>query len=111
MAFDPSMQDPAAAPAQAAPEAPAAAPGFTVCLKVGGDGQMSVSVEPDGEDAPAPGADPSADPAEEAAEAQPVGNIGEALKLIREIVQHGGEQVDAAAGQDAMSAGYGQGGM
>lgn len=107
MALDPSMQ---ATPDPAAPvEAPEASGGFVVELKVTADGKMSVSVEPMTEEAPAaPSADGTA-PAAPEEDSQPVASLGEALKLIREIVTHGGEQTDMGASQDEMSSGYGGG--
>ena len=100
MAMDPSMQ--AAAPAPAAPEAPEAPAGFCIELYVGADGKMSVAVEPKEEPV-----------AEEGAEApsQPVANIQEAMRLIREIIEHDGEMTDPAASQDEMASGYGKEGM
>lgn len=108
MALDPSMQ---AAPSALAPDAPASA-GFTVELKVDGQGKMTVCVEPAAEEAgeESSGAvmagsdDESGDD-----ESQPVANIGEALKLIREIVTHGGQMADVGASSDEMSSGYGSG--
>jgi hypothetical protein len=105
MAFDPAMQaPPAPAGAPPADAAPADQGGFCIELYVTGDGKMSVAVEP-GKAEAAEGAE-GGEPA-----SQPVGSIQEAFKLIRDIVEHGGQQVDAGASQDAMSSGYGQGGM
>lgn len=107
MALDPGMQaaTPPAAPA-AAPEdsAPEAGGGFTVELKVDAQGKMTVCVEPAAEEA---GEESGDEGAPEDDESQPVANIGEALKLIREIVTHGGQMSDVGAGADEMGAGYG----
>jgi hypothetical protein len=109
------MADPMQAPPPppAPTEAPAAPGGYTIELKVSADGKMSVSVEPDVEEAgeeagvtpPPDGAAPV--PPED--DSQDVASLGEALKLIREIVMRGGEQTDMGASQDEMSSGYGAG--
>lgn len=74
---------------------------------------MSVSVEPDAEEAGEEGGAPSmpgapSSPVEaEGDDSQAVTSIGEALKLIREIVLHGGQMTDTTASVDEMSSGYG----
>lgn len=103
---------------------PEAQGGFVIELRVTADGKMSIGVEPMGEESaedsappptpPAggpPGMPPSPPPAEPEDNYQPVASLGEAMKLIREIVMHGGESADAGASQDEMSAGYGKDGM
>lgn len=106
--IDPAAQQaPVAADPTAAPAPDQAAQGgFCVELYVKADGSMSVSVEPGKAEAAEDAGDPEGGEA-----SQPVGNIGEALKLIREIVTHGGQPTDMAASQDEMSAGYGKAGM
>ena len=104
MAMEPGMK-PAGPPAPGAPmmppEAEGAAPdmagGYCIEIYVTPDGKMSVAVEPKMAEESAPG--------EEAA--QPVANIGEAMRLVREIVANAGEMTDMGAGQDEMGAGYG----
>lgn len=84
--------------------------GFKVILMVAADGQMSVSVEEMGTgDAATAMAAPgdSSMGEDQGADAQPVASLPEAFKLIREIVQAGGEPVDAGANMGDMSAGYG----
>ena len=70
--------------------------GMTICIHVGADGSLSVSQEP----------------AEQAADGQPVGNIGEALKLALQIYQQSNagdeaSQVQAGFQQAGGSAGFG----
>ena len=102
-------QDPAMAE-DAAPEADAPTPGYTICLHVTGDGAISVSVEPEGEEeaeAPtAPGAPEDSEAAEPEEAAQSVPNIREAIKLIIEIYKGAGEVPDLGAESADMEAGY-----
>lgn len=109
------MADPTQVPADPAAAAPAApdAPddmsqGYVIELRCMPGGKYSIGVEPMAEEqgeesAGAPGASP--EPAGD--DFQPVANIGEAMKLIREIIAHAGQMTDTGASQDEMSAGYG----
>lgn len=84
--------------------------GFKVILMVAADGQMSVSVEEMGTGDAATAMAAPGDTSmgeDQGADAQPVASLPEAFKLIREIVQAGGEPVDAGASMGDMSAGYG----
>ena len=102
-------QPPAMAPAAPDPaEAPEAEGGYTICLKVTADGQMSVSVDVDGPDESDEAGAPEPDGDETA---QPVPNIQAAMKLIKQIVSHAGQMADAGADESDMSSGYGKAGM
>lgn len=91
---------------EGAESAPDMSNGFTIELNVGLDGKMTVSVEPAAEESSEEG---SGSDGSDDDEAQPVANIGEALKLIREIVAHAGQMTDTSASNDEMSSGYGSG--
>lgn len=110
MALDPSMQTGAPAPVAPPEAAPEASGGYVIELRVAADGAMSVSVEPDAPVMENNEGDPEGgDMGGE--DAQPVANIGEAMKLIREIVAHAGEMTDTSASQGEMESGYGRDGM
>ncbi len=114
------MQSPMNPPAPAAPPAAGAQPpddqaaapdmsaGYVIELRCAPGGKFSLGVEPmaveqgEGEGVEGDG---------ESGEYQSVQSLPEALKLIREIVAHGGEVADMTASQDEMSAGYGKGDM
>jgi hypothetical protein len=94
--------DPTADPtAAAAPEAaaPDMSNGYTIEIRVTPDGKFAVGVEPmAAEDAEAAG---------NADEFQPVGSLGEVVKLVRDIVTNAGQMADTGADMDQMAAGYG----
>lgn len=110
--------DAAGAPADAsqAPADSSATGGYTIELKVGADGQMSVSVEVDGSDdsgadqAGSAGAPPTPEAGDDD-QGQAVPNLAAAFKLIKEIVNHAGQMADAGSGDAEMSGGYGAQGM
>ena len=84
-------------PGQMPPEAP----GYTICLHVGGDGALSVSVEPENQEmAEAQGAPEGEE------QSQPVADMREAVKLILDIFKGAGHAPDAGAETQEMEAGY-----
>lgn len=102
---------PAADPtAAAAPEAaPDTSNGYTIEIHVTPDGKFAVGVEPmaaertENNEGDPIGGDASGDEAN----FQPVGSLGELVKLVREIVTNAGQMADTGADMDAMAAGYG----
>jgi hypothetical protein len=74
--------------------------GYVIEIRVSADNKISVGVEPLAEESQEESGEGSDD-------YQPVASVGEACKLIREIVAHAGQMADSGADADAMSAGYG----
>lgn len=78
--------------------------GYTIEVKVAGDGSISVCVEPEmGE----MGEESSAEDAGEE-DYQPVASIREACKLVTQIYQSQGQLPDSTADQADMATGYGK---
>ncbi len=107
-----TLPTPPAPSEQEAPEAPVEGQaGYTIELRVAGDGKLSVSVEPDAVEAEE-GADPMAAndeaPAEDAEEAQSVPNIREAIKVILDIYKNAGAIAEPGAEAADMQSGYGE---
>lgn len=95
--IDPTQQAVAApemAPEAAAPDMSA---GYVIEIRCTPDGLHKVGVEP---------MTPEMAEADDS-QFQEVANIGEAMKLVREIAAHAGNMVDTKASDDAMAAGYG----
>jgi hypothetical protein len=70
--------------------------GYTICIRVGGDGKVSVGVE---------------DNKEEDAEGystQPVKSIAEAMQVAMDIYKNDGMMDDMAASDDEFNKGFGQ---
>lgn len=70
-----------------------AAPGFSICIKVGGDGKIMVGSGPDYETA------------EESA--QPAGSAKEAMSMAMAAIQSGGK-LPSASDDDEFNAGFGK---
>jgi hypothetical protein len=77
---------------------------YVICINVGGDGSLSVSVD----SAAAEAAEPPEQEAMEAEEedAQPVADIREAIKLVLDIYKNAGAKTDAGMEKQEMEAGY-----
>jgi len=76
--------------------------GYVIEIRVSTDNKISVGVEPLAEeDQEESGEGEGSD------DYQPVASVGEACKLVREIVAHAGQMADSGADSDAMAAGYG----
>ena len=80
-----------------------ASQGYCIELNVAADGSMTIGVEPASVEA---GEEGSGDTDQE--DTQPVANLAEALRLIKDIVAHAGQIEDAVAGNTDMAAGYGK---
>jgi hypothetical protein len=106
MAPQPQAADPTETPEQDAPA------GYCIEVHVAADGSIKVSVEPEAEEASEEGAQAAGgaagDAGAEDADAQPVANIREAIKLVMEIYKSQGELPDTSGDQAQMTAGYGQ---
>lgn len=94
---------PAEDPTAEMPEAPEAEGGYTICIKVGADGQIYVGLEN-------PAAEAAESPEQEAAEEsglQPVKSIKDALTAALEIYRSNGQAPeDSASMQDEFQSGY-----
>jgi hypothetical protein len=78
--------------------------GYCIELKVKADGSMTIGVEPLAEEqSEESGEDGSED------DSQPVSSLGDAIRVIKDIVAHAGDISDMQGSQDAMSSGYGKG--
>lgn len=77
--------------------------GYCIEIRVDSQGKMSVGVEPLAEEDKEEGGEGEGD----GEDYQPVASVGEACKLVREIVAHAGQMADTGADSDAMAAGYG----
>jgi hypothetical protein len=122
MGMDPDEDPSGGAPADDSGQGMDMSKGYCIELKVKADGSMTVGVEPldeeMSEEAGAAGssgapADPSADPSEAGEtddDAQPVSSLGDAIRVIKDIVAHAGDMTEMANSQDAMSSGYGKAG-
>lgn len=81
--------------------------GYVIEIRCTPDGKFAVGVEPLAEESQEEGAGAAGEGEDgESADHQSVGSLGEALKLVREIVAHAGEMTDTTASADEMSAGY-----
>lgn len=94
------MQDTMQDPAMMEPEAPA---GYTIVIQVGGDSQFMVGVEADGMD-DMEGMESGEGEAEGAM--QPAASTGELFRIIRQIIDAGGQAQDMGAGEADMAAAY-----
>lgn len=95
---DQAMQDPTMQGAQAMgadEEAGESAGGFTICIKVGGDGSIKVGTEPYTEEG-----------GEDESGLSPVKNIKEAMSVALDIFNNGGQVVDATAGDADFDSGF-----
>lgn len=81
-----------------------ASQGYTIEVKVSGDGSITVCVEPASEEAAEEGGEGQGDDDD----AQPVSSIREACKLVMQIFNSQGQAPDASQDQADMSAGYGK---
>lgn len=77
--------------------------GYTIELKVDSSGKMSIGVEPAAEEASEESGEAEGD------DAQPVANLGEAIRVIKDIINNAGQMQDADEGAADMSSGYGKG--
>lgn len=94
---------PAEDPTAAVPEAEG---GYTICIKVGADGQISVGVEDEAAEAQAGAESPEQESAEESS-LQPVGSIKEALTAALDIYRSNGQAPeDSGAMQDEFTSGF-----
>ena len=103
MAIAPAPElDPSAAPEAAAP---AEDTGYTIEIKVSGDGSITVSSESANEEAGEESAEGGE--AAEAPEGTPVKSIKEALTLVLDIYRNDGQASQGASADDQMNEGFG----
>jgi hypothetical protein len=100
------MSDPTAGGGDTSEDSGSLSNGYTIEIKVGGDGKISVGVEPNAEEAAEEGGE---DGAEGGDDMQPVGSFKEAMKLANDIYTHAGNIQASGAGASDMSSGYGGG--
>jgi hypothetical protein len=78
--------------------------GYTIELCVKPDGSMTIGVEPIAEEQSEESGESGGD-----GDTQPVSSLGDAIRVIKDIVAHAGDISDMQGSQDAMSSGYGKG--
>lgn len=82
------------------------APGYEICIKVGGDGMIAVSAEPDGAEDAEPMGEGGEVPGMQAA------SIEDALKMAKNIFDNKGQMPESQGGmspEQAFSGGFQQG--
>jgi hypothetical protein len=79
--------------------------GYTIELTVKPDGSMTIGVEPIAEEQ----SEESGEAGGDAEDTQSVSSLGDAIRVIKDIVAHAGDISDMQGSQDAMSSGYGKG--
>jgi len=90
--------------------------GYQICINVGGDNTISVSVEPgSGDSSGASGAMGGSGGSDAGAsggtdqDSQQVPNIHAAMQVVMDIYKHAGQMNESGAEQDAMTQAYGSG--
>lgn len=97
----------------AAPQTQDGEGGYKICIAVDGQGQISVGVENEAGEAPAPspGAEPTEDEMSEMGGMQPAPNIKAALTMALDIYKSNGTATDTAGNSDQFKAGFSGQGM
>jgi hypothetical protein len=104
---DPSMAPPDDSGASEDPSEDAGmdmSQGYCIELRVKADGTMTIGVEPLAEEQSEESGESGEDD-----DTQPVSSLGDAIRVIKDIVAHAGDISDMQGSQDAMSSGYGKG--